>query len=55
MVLNDSVYLENISFRIICSSVIETLDGSMKCVCGRDITGLQVCEGGIRFEGCLLS
>lgn len=48
MVFQDSVYLENISFQVICSSVIESLDGGMKCACDRDVTGLQVCEGGIR-------
>lgn len=48
MVFYDSVYLENISFQVICSSVIESLDGGVKCTCDRDVTGLQVCEGGIR-------
>lgn len=47
MVFNDSVCVENISFRVICSCVIESLDGSVKCVRDREVTGLQFCEVGI--------
>lgn len=49
MVFNDSVYLENINFRVICSSAVASLEGRMKLsVCGRDFTGLQICKVGIR-------
>lgn len=47
MVFSNSAYLEGISFRVICSCVIESSDGRVKCVCDREVTGLQFCEAGI--------